>query len=118
MALRNDMRDEIDREFENGPGRAFAVYKQLTNAPEAGPAFVPDVWKRIEARRNARLFGFWAKTLSASALAASLVLGVMTSKPPVAPEPEYLTAYLEGTPSLSVDAELGYSLSEAGTAQR
>jgi len=113
MALGDDMRNDMDREFENGPGRVFAVYRQLTQAPEASSTFGPDVWKRIEAGRRARLFGLWAKVLSASALTASLVLGVMPSKSTVTPEPEYLTAYLEGTPSLSADAELGYSLSEA-----
>ncbi len=117
MALRDNMKDEIDREFENGPGRVFEIYKQTASVPDASPAFGPGVWARIEARRNARLFGVWAKALSASALAASLVLGVMSSRPPVMPEPEYLTAYLEGTPSLSTEAEIGYSVLEAGSAQ-
>lgn len=105
----------MKRNLEHELDRGFAAYGKAVAVPEASSAFTTDIWAAIEARRSARLFGFWAKALTSSALAASLMLGVLSSRPERSPEPEYLAAYLEGTTPAQYDLELGYSIVDSET---
>lgn len=112
----DEVKDDMDRDFESRLGPVFLAYKQSVVAPEVSPAFSTGVWAGIEARRSARLFGFWAKALSSCALAASLVFGVLTTPPAPVEPAEYVMAYLEGAP-LASELELGYAVLEADSAQ-
>ncbi|MCU0227758.1 MAG: hypothetical protein MUF01_08965 [Bryobacterales bacterium] len=103
------MNSELERQLE----RTFAAYRNAVVVPEARPQFSTDIWAAIEAKRSARLFGFWAKMVTSGALAASLLLGVLSSMPQRRPEPEYLAVYLDTTPSLHYDSEIGYALVDA-----
>ena len=96
----------MKRDIENEVGRAFEVYRHSVPVPEAGMAFTPGVWQAIEARRTTRVFGLWAKALTSCALAASLMLGVLSSRPPQNPEPEeYVSAFLEGSRPVMYEVE-------------
>jgi|GEM_PF-2289845 len=107
----------MDRDFDKELERAFQAYKASVAVPEPGVAFNTSVWAVIEARRSARLFGFWAKALTSSALAASLLLGVMTSKPAPHPEPEYLSAIIASNSPSPMDAELATAILEADSSR-
>lgn len=105
----------MKRDMERELNRGFEAYGKAVVIPDASPAFTTDIWAAIEARRTARVFGFWAKALTSSALAASLMLGVLSSMPERAPEPEYLAAYLESPTPPQYDQELGYSIVDSET---
>lgn len=103
--MKRDLESEIDR--------AFAAYRTAAVVPDASPAFTTDIWAAIEARRTARTFGMWAKVLTSGALAASLMLGVLSARPERSPEPEYLSAYLEANAPVQYDTELAYAILES-----
>ncbi|MCW5966154.1 MAG: hypothetical protein KIT83_19100 [Bryobacterales bacterium] len=107
----------MKRNLENELDLGFAAYRAVVAVPDARPSFSTDIWSAIEAKRAARVFGFWAKALTSSALAASLALGVLSSMPERLPEPEYLAAYLEGNGPAPFDAELGYSIVDSETSR-
>lgn len=94
----------------------FAVYGRSTAIPEASANFSADIWAAIEARRSSRFFGFMAKLVSSGALAASLLLGILSALPQQTVEPEYLATYLE-QPSASEQLELPYAILEADGAK-
>ena len=59
--------------------RLFATYKNLLGDFEPTPAFIPMVWRRIEARRNendswANYLIAWSPRLAFAAVAAALLL--------------------------------------------
>lgn len=107
----------MKRNLENELDRVFAAYRAAVAVPDARPSFSTDLWTAIEAKRSAKVFGFWAKALTSGALAASLMLGVLSSMPERQPEPEYLAAYLEGNGPATFDAELGYSIVDSETSR-
>jgi hypothetical protein len=95
------MKREIDSQLDC----AFQAYRSAAVVPEASTAFTPGVWQAIEARRSNRVFSLWAKALTSCALAASLTLGVLSSRPPQGIEPEYVTAFLEDSGPAMYDVE-------------
>ena len=55
----------------------WAKYREACPDPEAGPQFMPELWLRIEARRQATvslLFRRWAEVCVMAALALSLLV--------------------------------------------
>src|SRR5271170_903654 len=58
----------------------FRAYRQACPDPEASVNFMPTMWARIEAREvSTNWFGRVAKALVTAALAASVILGLMSS---------------------------------------
>ena len=92
--------------------RLFRAYGDAVVVPEASANFSADMWATIEARRSSRFFGFAAKLVTSGALAASLLLGVLSTMPRHTVEPEYLVSYLE-QPSSADQLELPYAILEA-----
>jgi hypothetical protein len=59
----------------------FRAYRGACPLSDASANFMPNMWARIEAREvSANWFGRVAKALVAAALAASVILGMMSSK--------------------------------------
>jgi hypothetical protein len=59
----------------------FRAYRAAFPDLDASANFMPDMWARIEAREvSANWFGRMAKALVAAALAASVILGMMSSR--------------------------------------
>jgi hypothetical protein len=70
----------------------FRAYRASCQVAEAGPNFMPDLWAGIDARRvSTSWFGRFARVLVTAALAASAILGIMTSS---ANQPD---AFFDGT---------------------
>jgi hypothetical protein len=70
----------------NGEGREelldalFISYRAACPNPDASANFMPEMWARIEARENSvKWIGRMAKALIATAVAASLILGMISS---------------------------------------
>jgi hypothetical protein len=58
----------------------FLAYRSACPEPEAGPNFMPGIWAGIEAREvSNNWFGRFAKALVTAAIAASVILGMMTT---------------------------------------
>lgn len=58
----------------------FRAYRTACPDPEASVNFMPTMWARIEAREGStKWFGRVAKTLVGTAVAASVILGMMVS---------------------------------------
>jgi hypothetical protein len=58
----------------------FQAYRNACPTPEAGVNFMPQLWRRIEARQNNGFsFRRMANALVTAALAASICLGVYTT---------------------------------------
>lgn len=58
----------------------FRAYRAACPDPEATANFMPTMWARIEAREvSTNWFGRVAKALVTAAIAASVILGMMTS---------------------------------------
>ncbi|MDQ6677566.1 MAG: hypothetical protein M3Z09_09755 [Acidobacteriota bacterium] len=69
---------ERNAELDNLLGR----YREACGTPEAGPNFMPALWKRIDSRRSRTArFESAARALAACALALSLVLGAFLAYP-------------------------------------
>jgi hypothetical protein len=69
----------------------FRAYRQACPDPEASANFMPAMWARIEAREvSTNWFGRVAKALVTAALAASVILGLMSSA-------NHSTAFLNAT---------------------
>jgi hypothetical protein len=59
----------------------FRAYGAICPDPDASANFMPNMWAQIEAREvSTNWFGRVAKTLVAAALAASVILGMMSSR--------------------------------------
>lgn len=59
----------------------FRAYGAACPDADAGANFMPNLWARIEAREvSTNWFGRVAKALVAAALAASVILGMMSSR--------------------------------------
>jgi hypothetical protein len=76
----------------------WRAYRAACPDPEPGANFMPDLWRRIEARRN---FGFslqrMVRGFVAAAAAVAIAIGVYVSLPNPAPplEANYLEALAE-----------------------
>jgi hypothetical protein len=58
----------------------FRAYRAACPVADAGNNFMPDLWAGIDARRvSTSWFGRFARVLVTAALAASAILGIMTS---------------------------------------
>lgn len=102
-----------DRSSEQMLDRLFRAYGESAAIPDASANFGPKLWEAIEARRNTRLLGFAAKLVTSGALAASLLLGVLSTSTAPRLEPEYLATYIEQTAPPASSAELLSSILEA-----
>ena len=70
----------------------FRTYREAMPDPEAGANFMPGIWARIEEReRSSNWFGRFAKGLVTAAVAAYLILAMIS---PSAPKQ---TSYYSGT---------------------
>jgi hypothetical protein len=58
----------------------FSAYRAACPNPDASANFMPEMWVRIQARENsAKWIGRMAKALIATAVAAFVILGMMSS---------------------------------------
>jgi hypothetical protein len=58
------------------------AFREASTAPEASPNFMPDLWRKIEARQSLTFsFGRMAGAFVTAALAASLALGIYLALP-------------------------------------
>jgi hypothetical protein len=63
-----------------GLDELFRAYRAACPVPDAGANFMPELWAAIEARGvSGDWFGRAARALTTAALAASVILGIMTS---------------------------------------
>ena len=72
----------------------FRAYREACTAPEPQPDFMPQLWRRIEARQNFTFsFRRMANALVTAAMAASIALGVYMALPHSTAA--YYTSYVE-----------------------
>jgi hypothetical protein len=68
----------VNQDLDAELGALFVAYRNACPDPDAGAAFMPGMWAKIEARQqSSTLFGRLAKTLVTVALAASVLLGTL-----------------------------------------
>jgi len=75
----------------------WAEYREACPDPEPSPEFMPELWQRIEARRQAALsllFRRWVEVCVVAALALSLVLTTLLI-PRTQRLPVYQSTYLD-----------------------
>ena len=66
--------EQLNRELD----RLFAAYYEACPAPDAGPDFMPRLWRKIDARRSATYtFGRWTKAFVTAAAALCVLLGLL-----------------------------------------
>ena len=87
--LRSNSDDQLDALFRS--------YRAACPDPEASPNFMPELWKKIEARQTfAFSFRRMANALVTAAMAASVALGVYMAMPHRSPaNPNYYATYEE-----------------------
>ena|SRR5438105_1665759 len=69
-----------DRNRDARLDELFRAYREACPDPEPTAAFMPAMWAKIEAREvSTNWFGSVAKALVTAALAASVILGMMSS---------------------------------------
>ena len=73
----------------------FAEYRRACPDPDAGPNFMPSLWKKIEARRmeNVSVFRRLAQVCVLATAALTLVMAVLI--PRVQREPVYTASYVD-----------------------
>jgi hypothetical protein len=71
----------------------FQAYREATPDPESGAAFMPGIWKRIEARR--RFANRLAKGFVTLAAALSLLLAAFLFDPRIQNAQVYTATYLD-----------------------
>lgn len=92
--------------------RLFAGYREALPDPEAGPDFMPGLWRRIEARQSsARDLRRLAQGFVTAAALVSLLIGIFLSLPQGHVSAFYTNTYLEilaadQAPGDLVDAEI------------
>lgn len=58
----------------------FSAYRAACPNPDASADFMPEMWARIEARENSvKWIGRMARALIAAAVAASVILGIISA---------------------------------------
>ena len=75
----------------------WAKYREACPDPEPGPEFMPELWQRIEARRQATvslLFRRWAEVCVMAAVALSLLVSTLLI-PHSQRSPVYQSTYLD-----------------------
>lgn len=78
--MRSNTPMEQTNSSDNRLDELFRAYRKACPDPEASVNFMPTMWARIEAREGStKWFGRVAKTLVGSAVAASVILGLMIS---------------------------------------
>ncbi|MDZ7637937.1 MAG: hypothetical protein U5J83_06760 [Bryobacterales bacterium] len=87
--------DWKSEDAERRVDQIFRAYGTSAVIPEASPNFSANMWEAIEARRSSRLFGMVAKLVTSGAVAATILLGVLSTSSIPAVEPEYLAVYIE-----------------------
>ena len=74
-----------------------AAYREACPDPEAGPAFMPTLWQKIDASRS---FTYsWrrmARAIITAAAAAALLMGVILTQRETNPSPTYLELLAAG----------------------
>lgn len=86
-----------DQEADRRLQALFAAYREACPEPEPGADFMPQLWKRIEARRSFRYrLGRMARGIITAAAAAVLLMGVFLARPPAHPTPSYLELLAAG----------------------
>ncbi|MGE5647345.1 MAG: hypothetical protein ACM336_16305 [Acidobacteriota bacterium] len=88
----------------------FAAYRDACPAPEPGPDFMPQLWRKIDAGRS---FPFGLRRLAqgiiTAAAAAALIMGVaLTSYEPL--QPTYLETLAAGQADNLADSEIALAL--------
>lgn len=91
MASFNWKSEQTEQRFD----QLCRVYGRSAVIPEASVNFSANMWEAIEARRSSRLFGLVAKLVTTSALAATILFGVLPTSTAPTVEPEYLTLYID-----------------------
>jgi hypothetical protein len=75
----------------------FAAYRETCPDPEPGPAFMPQLWQKIDAGRS---FTYsWrrlARGIITAAAAAALLMGVILTQREANPSPSYLELLAAG----------------------
>jgi hypothetical protein len=89
--------NQTHRSIEDQLDALFRAYRDACPAPEPKPEFMPQLWRRIEARQTfAFSFRRMANALVTAAVAASIALGVYMAVPHgVASNPSYYSSYVE-----------------------
>ncbi len=93
----------------------FASYREALPDPEPGANFMPRVWARIDARRNANIsFGRLAKRFVSVAVASCLAMSILFLTPVRQMSPVYGATYLDALaadhPDEVVDTDLTHSI--------
>ncbi len=92
MQEQDESMDRIDPRIAN----LFAAYREALPDPEPGPAFMPALWQKIEARQSFALsLGRFARAIVTAAAAASLLMAAWLARPEPQPSPFYTHTYLE-----------------------
>ena len=74
----------------------FAAYRQELPDFEAGPAFMPGLWKKIEVGRSrASVWSLWSQRVVAGACCAGVVLVGLSMWGPVRQSAYYEASYVE-----------------------
>ncbi len=94
----------------------FAAYREACPDPEPSPDFMPQLWRKIEARRSfARGVKRLAQGFITAAAAASLVMGVYLAKPAPQTPPTYLEMLAASQSRYAVaDTEIVQPMQENG----
>ncbi len=73
----------------------LAAYREACSTPEASPAFMPQLWRLIDARRSATYsFGRWTQAFVTAAAALCILLGLLHTSRPSQPT-FYSQTYIE-----------------------
>lgn len=91
-----DERDERMDRIDPRIADLFAAYREALPDPEPGPAFMPVLWHRIEARQSFALsLGRFARAIITGAAVASLLMAGWLARPETQSSPFYTHTYLE-----------------------
>jgi len=89
--------DQTQGSMEQQLDALFRAYREACGAPEPQPDFMPQLWRRIEARQTFTFsFRRMANAFLTAAIAASIALGVYMAVPHgAATNPSYYSSYVE-----------------------
>lgn len=89
----------MDRMNENGIGTKldalFAEYRSACPDPDGGVNFMPNLWQKIEARRNESVSVFRRLTQVCVLATAALTLAMVILIPRIQTEPVYTATYVD-----------------------
>jgi hypothetical protein len=81
-----------DQAREDGLSSLFAAYREACPDPEPSQDFMPQLWRKIEARRS---FAYGVKRLAQGFIAAAAVASLVMGAYLVQPQPRTPPTYLE-----------------------